>query len=418
MGKPETVGTAVRVYKQIYEIYQIMERDGGKGIRRLDSLFQKYDKGDGNGERLYGLTLYQVAEIVVEVYGVFYDIRDEDGYNALSSSFIYVDIRSFSGRAFSFFAYAYDERGYELLGAMVRTEMSGDTEGVRLAGDTTGYDADHNEASVPLIVDSVADYRDRVISLNMRSVDNANVFSAQTVTVRHAFRFSVKLNASYNRYYLAFGDLNNPSAPLERAKMTVDWDGYGSNIQTVDGNVPSVSFAYSRYGASATVTVYSYSSGWIFPNSFAYSGYASVTGVYSAFPQSETRESFDMCLAGGTFTSVPEDLFAYNPNAWRFMQAFYNTSLEAAPAGLFANNPKAKTLSGLFSSSKRLKTVPAGIFDNCPDIESVESCFSGCAELIEAPRLWEIYPNMPYHSACYAGCTKLPWYDEIPADWK
>lgn len=76
---------------------------------------------------------------------------------------------------------------------------------------------------------------------------------------------------------------------------------------------------------------------------------------------------------------------------------------------------------GAFQNCTKLGSVATGVFDNllhATHSVDVRSMLSGCVDLAGvAPALWT-NPLLTQHTGCFAGCTKLDNYDDIPADWK
>lgn len=63
-------------------------------------------------------------------------------------------------------------------------------------------------------------------------------------------------------------------------------------------------------------------------------------------------------------------------------------------------------------------TIPSNLFENNRKIIHFQNAFYGCKNLIgSAPALWEL-ENISSKSGCFANCSKLNNYSEIPSDWK
>lgn len=82
----------------------------------------------------------------------------------------------------------------------------------------------------------------------------------------------------------------------------------------------------------------------------------------------------------------------------------------------FANSMGTFDCSGMFFNCSKLISVQDTFFHGA-NITGLVATFKDCSTLVSAPKLWLTHPDIP-HEECYMGCTSLPWYDEIPADWK
>ena len=152
---------------------------------------------------------------------------------------------------------------------------------------------------------------------------------------------------------------------------------------------------------------------------------------------------FESCYA---LKTVPAELFAGCPAITSFEATFaLCKGLESVPAELFAaigTKTSSVTFSECFLECESLKAIPASLFDTTRRINYINKCFKGCVSLTgESPytmvtdtegneskvHLYERvrgtdFPNAPVnasaHTECFAGCTGLSDYDNIPADWK
>lgn len=138
---------------------------------------------------------------------------------------------------------------------------------------------------------------------------------------------------------------------------------------------------------------------------------------------------------------IPEGLFAGTPAITSFESTFSGcSSLESLPEQMFAaigTKTSSVKFSECFMDCSSLKSLPAGLFDTVTRINYIDMCFSGCISLSgESPytiigdRKYHLYdrergddfPNAPVsssaHEACFAGCTGLADYNEIPSTWK
>ena len=152
---------------------------------------------------------------------------------------------------------------------------------------------------------------------------------------------------------------------------------------------------------------------------------------------------FENCSA---LTAIPADLFAGAPAITSFENAFANcSSLMSVPAELFVaigTKTSSITFAGCFMKCSALESVPVSLFDTVRRINYIDDCFNGCSSLSgESPytvivaedgseqkvHLYERtrgtdFPTAPTsasaHTSCFAGCTNLSDYDNIPTDWK
>ena len=147
-----------------------------------------------------------------------------------------------------------------------------------------------------------------------------------------------------------------------------------------------------------------------------------------------------MFLGCSALKSLPGDLFAGCPKIERFEETFAEcTALESIPQTLFSaigTTTTSITLSACFYGCSALKSIPAGLFDTVRRISFIDYCFADCKSLTgESPytmvgenkvHLYERtqdtdFPRVPTnksaHIGCFAGCTGLSDYANIPAEW-
>jgi energy-converting hydrogenase Eha subunit F len=135
----------------------------------------------------------------------------------------------------------------------------------------------------------------------------------------------------------------------------------------------------------------------------------------------------DLCIkvnnATGVFasysiSSIPAGLFDNNPLITSFKDTFLSSSIQSIPAGLFDNCTLSVRFDTCFLECKSLTSIPAGLFDNCTLATDFTQCFMSCESLSgNAPELWLRVPE-PNGLFCFAECTGLDNYAEIPSDWK
>ena len=107
--------------------------------------------------------------------------------------------------------------------------------------------------------------------------------------------------------------------------------------------------------------------------------------------------------------SIPESLFAHNPNVTNFTYAFYGCSaLTTIPENLFANCPKVTDFSCTFWGCSALTTIPENLFANCPKVTSFSYVFAGCSTLTTIPEnLFANCPKVTDFSYAFYNCTAV-----------
>ena len=132
-------------------------------------------------------------------------------------------------------------------------------------------------------------------------------------------------------------------------------------------------------------------------------------------------------------TEIPENLFANCPKVTDFSYIFAATSISSIPENLFANNLEVTDFTGTFLGCLKLEQIPNKLFDNNRKIKVFSGLFSNCTSLKgESPytmigdkkvHLYE-RQNYPEHFTapinfwdCFHNCTGLTDYDQIPS-WK
>jgi hypothetical protein len=144
--------------------------------------------------------------------------------------------------------------------------------------------------------------------------------------------------------------------------------------------------------------------------------------------------------------TIPEGLFANNVAITSFETTFAECkSLRSIPADLFSSigtTTSSVKFTDCFAECSSLESVPHTLFDTVRRINYIDGCFEGCVSLTgESPytvivaedgterkvHLYERergddFPNAPVtdsaHSGCFAGCTNLADYSDIPSSWR
>ena len=127
-------------------------------------------------------------------------------------------------------------------------------------------------------------------------------------------------------------------------------------------------------------------------------------GLFAHNPQAT---DFSYCFSSCTsLQSVPEGLFANNPQATNFRDCFSKTLLQSVPEGLFANNPQATDFWGCFSGTS-LQSVPEGLFAHNPQATDFYHCFSGTSLQSVPEGLFAHNPQATNFKECFRDCTSL-----------
>ena len=127
-------------------------------------------------------------------------------------------------------------------------------------------------------------------------------------------------------------------------------------------------------------------------------------GLFAHNPQAT---DFSYCFSSCTsLQSVPEGLFANNPQATNFRDCFNKTLLQSVPEGLFANNPQATDFWGCFSGTS-LQSVPEGLFAHNPQATDFYHCFSGTSLQSVPEGLFAHNPQATNFKECFRDCTSL-----------
>ena len=127
------------------------------------------------------------------------------------------------------------------------------------------------------------------------------------------------------------------------------------------------------------------------------------------FANNPQATNFSYCFCSCiSLRSIPEGLFAHNPQATNFSYCFSETRLQSIPEDLFANNPQATDFSYCFSSCTSLQSVPEGLFTNNTQVTNFKECFRDCTSLESVPTgLFANSPQVKDFTCCFEGCTAL-----------
>lgn len=100
---------------------------------------------------------------------------------------------------------------------------------------------------------------------------------------------------------------------------------------------------------------------------------------------------------------------------------FAGSKITNIPEALFANAPNLERVTAMFEECRNLKQIPLRLFDNTLNIIYFEGTFYNCTALTGlAPEIWlrEITNPDINGRGCFALCTLLSNYDDIPEPWK
>ena len=140
-----------------------------------------------------------------------------------------------------------------------------------------------------------------------------------------------------------------------------------------------------------------------------------IKSIEEPFPLMYTNDgnpikSFDHCFfICSNLTSIPENLFANNPQVTDFSYCFYNcTRLTSIPEGLFDNNPQVTDFSYYFSYCSSLTSIPVGLFDNNTQVTNFNGCFDHCSSLTSIPEgLFDNNTQVTSFYSCFYKCSGL-----------
>jgi hypothetical protein len=107
----------------------------------------------------------------------------------------------------------------------------------------------------------------------------------------------------------------------------------------------------------------------------------------SAIPLIPGLSNFVSTFIGcNSLSSIPSDLFAYNPNVTSFLQTFLNCfSLASIPESLFANNINVNSFTSTFNTCTSLTFIPPDLFANNINTTTFNQTFFDCISLSSIP---------------------------------
>ena len=221
--------------------------------------------------------------------------------------------------------------------------------------------------------------------------------------------FTVRPDNSNHQFNIPF-----PESGTTPAELTVDWgDGTtpttvasGTALSSKDAFCHSYSSRYVNYNIIITSGQTDKTLQQTPP--FGYDRRGSRGNLISIdTPLLNTAETdFGSCFRSYALRSIPEDLFANNPQATNFSYCFCSCiSLRSIPEGLFAHNPQATNFSYCFSET-RLQSIPEDLFANNPQATDFSYCFSSCTSLQSVPEgLFANNPQATNFRDCFSGTS-------------
>lgn len=90
-------------------------------------------------------------------------------------------------------------------------------------------------------------------------------------------------------------------------------------------------------------------------------------------------------IANGKLRSIPEGLFAHNPNITRFEYIFGATAITSIPEKIFAQNSAATNYEGVCYACMNLASIPAKLMEKATAATNIKYMFAGCTSLTEIP---------------------------------
>ena len=170
-----------------------------------------------------------------------------------------------------------------------------------------------------------------------------------------------------------------------------------------DSNVKSIPENLFRYNVNATriMGVFTNSKISNIPNNlFKYN--INVTDFSYIFSETE-------------ITSIPEELFENNPKVLVFERAFNSCKkLAIIPENLFRYNNLAKNMGGIFSETV-ITSIPENLFANNPNIVDISYAFQDCKNITFIPQsIINKASSASTHYFTFKGCTAASNYSLLP----
>ena len=135
-----------------------------------------------------------------------------------------------------------------------------------------------------------------------------------------------------------------------------------------------------------------------------------IGGVFDCYSQTFIDGSFaGAWRAYSHLESIPEDLFANNPDASSFAGTFsVCTSLASIPEGLFASDAAAENFDSCFAMCTSLESIPENLFRNNAAAKNFRCCFIDCSSLETVPTgLFAFNEAAENFNQCFNRCLNL-----------
>lgn len=203
------------------------------------------------------------------------------------------------------------------------------------------------------------------------------------------FRYKITTKETYQEYNI----LQRDASSISPANLTIDWgDGTENTTIAKDQELTQKTIASHTYVSARNYTITIYSDQpdpankqipqIMFADPMTDTGDQCLTSILDPFPNMEATD-FTACFCLCTnLTSVPAELFRYNPQATNFNTCFILCrELTSVPAGLFSFNTQATTFKECFAICDKLSSLPSGLFLFNTQATNFQNCFSGCIKL-------------------------------------
>ena len=124
---------------------------------------------------------------------------------------------------------------------------------------------------------------------------------------------------------------------------------------------------------------------------------------------------FSYIFSETEITSIPEELFENNPKVLVFERAFNSCKkLAIIPENLFRYNNLAKNMGGIFSETV-ITSIPENLFANNPNIVDISYAFQDCKNITFIPQsIINKASSASTHYFTFKGCTAASNYSLLP----
>ncbi len=244
----------------------------------------------------------------------------------------------------------------------------------------------------------------------------ATVNSDWTTETKTQFRYKITTLQPNTEYKI----WQKSSSSINPVNLMIDW-GDDSDTTIVQGASLLKTIASHEYAVADeyTITIYSdqvdttliQTPQIIFFNDDTYERDTLQTAILDPFPNMGTDFSYYFwgCIR---LTSVPADLFRYNPSAIAFQRSFLSCiKLTSIPAELFKYNTQAVDFMDCFAGCAELNFIPAELFKYNINAKWLIGCFSFCYGITNIPEdLFKYNTLITDFSNCFwrTGLTSIP----------